>query len=55
MTFASIISAISGFMYSKLLIIILLAGGLYFTVRTRFVQFRFLGESIKVVLEKPDK
>ena len=55
MTFASIISAISGFMYSKLLIIILLAGGFYFTVRTRCVQFRFLGESIKVVLEKPDK
>ena len=42
-------------MYSKLLIIILLAGGLYFTVRTGFVQFRFLKESIKVVLEKPEK
>ena len=55
MSFASIISSISGFMYSKLLIIILLAGGLYFTVRTGFVQFRFLKESIKVVLEKPDK
>ena len=55
MSFASIIGAISGFMYSKLLIVILLAGGLYFTVRTRFVQFRFLGESIKVVLEKPAK
>ena len=55
MSFASIIGAISGFMYSKLLIVILLAGGLYFTVRTRCVQFRFLGESIKVVLEKPDK
>ena len=55
MSFASIIGAISGFMYSKLLIVILLAGGLYFTVRTRCVQFRFLTESIKVVLEKPDK
>ena len=55
MSFASIIGAISGFMYSKLLIVILLAGGLYFTVRTRCVQFRFLSESIKVVLEKPDK
>ena len=55
MSFPSIISAISGFMYSKLLIIILLAGGLYFTVRTGFVQFRFLKESIKVVLEKPEK
>ena len=55
MSFASIIGSISGFMYSKLLIVILLAGGLYFTVRTGFVQFRFLKESIKVVLEKPDQ
>ena len=53
--FASLIGSISGFMYSKLLIVILLAGGLYFTLRTRCVQFRFLKESIKVVLEKPDK
>ena len=55
MSFASIIGSISGFMYSKLLIIILLAGGLYFTIRTGFVQFRFFKESIKVVLEKPEK
>ena len=55
MSFASIVGAISGFMYSKLLIVILLVGGLYFTVRTGFVQFRFLKESIKVVLEKPEQ
>ena len=53
--FATLIGNISGFMYSKLLIIILIAGGLWFTIRTGFVQFRFLKESIKVVLEKPDK
>ena len=51
----AIIGAISGFMYSKLLIVLLLAGGLWFTVATKGVQFRMLGESIKVVMEKPEK
>ena len=47
-----LIENISNFMYSYLLIIMLLAVGLYFTIRTRFVQFRFLGESIRLVTEK---
>ena len=51
----SIIGDISGFMYSKLLIIMLLAVGLYFTVKCRFLQVRMFGESVKVVGEKPDK
>ena len=42
----------SNFMYSYLLIILLLAVGLYFTFRTRFVQLRMLGESIRLVTEK---
>ena len=53
--FAELIGTISGFMYSKLLIIILLAGGLWFTFRTKFVQFRMFGESVRVVMEKPEK
>lgn len=52
---AAIISSISGFMYGKLLIIMLLAVGLYFTVRTGFVQLRLFGESVRVVAEKPKK
>ena len=51
---AAIIGSISGFMYGKLLIIMLLAVGLYFTVRTGLVQFRLLGESIRLVSEKPE-
>ena len=42
----------SNFMYSYLLIILLLTVGLYFTFRTRFVQLRMLGESIRLVTEK---
>jgi len=41
-------------MYSYLLIVLLLAVGLYFTFRTKFVQFRLLGESVRLVTEKSD-
>lgn len=51
--FNEIISAISNAFYSYILIILLLAGGLYFTVRTRFAQFRLLGEQFRAVTEKP--
>lgn len=49
---STLIENISNFMYSYLLIIMLLAVGLYFTIRTKFVQFKFLGESIRLVTEK---
>jgi len=52
LTFADIIGKISGAMYSYILIILLLAVGLYFTFRSKFVQFRMLGESIRLVGEK---
>jgi AGCS family alanine or glycine:cation symporter len=32
---------------------VLILGGLYFTVRTGFVQLRLLKEAINVILEKP--
>ncbi len=47
------ISSITDVLYSYILIIILLLGGLYFTIRTRFAQFRLLKEQIKAVTEKP--
>ena len=50
-----IINEISNIMYSYLLILLLLAVGLYFTFRTKFIQFRMFAESIRVVGEKPDK
>ncbi len=48
-----IIASINDALYSYLLIIILIAGGIYFTFRTRFAQFRLLKEQIKAVTEKP--
>ena len=38
---------------SYVLIILLIGCGLYFTFRTRFAQFRLLGQQIKAVSEKP--
>lgn len=40
-------------MYSNLLIILLLLGGIYFTIRTRFVQFRMMKQAFKAIMEKP--
>lgn len=40
------------FLYSKFLIILLIVVGLYFTIRTKFVQLRLFPDSIKAVKEK---
>lgn len=48
-----IISEISNALYSYVLIVILIACGLYFTIRTGFAQFRLIGKQIKAVTEKP--
>ena len=49
-----IVSNISNALYSYILIIMLAVGGIYFTFRTRFAQFRLLGEQFRAVTEKPD-
>ena len=49
----SIISTINNALYSYVLIIVLVLGGLYFCIRTKFVQFRLLGEQFRAVMEKP--
>ena len=46
------LSNINNFLYSNILIALLVLCGLYFTFRTKFVQLRFLPESIKLMTEK---
>ncbi len=53
--FEEIISLINDALYSKILILVLVLGGLYFTCRTKFAQFRLFKEQIRAVTEKPDK
>lgn len=50
---SNIISAISSAMYDWILIIMLLAAGIYFTVASKFPQFRLFGKAIKYLKEKP--
>ena len=52
--FGRIVASVNDALYGWLLIAILVAGGLYFTVRTRFVQFRMFIEQIRLVTEKPE-
>lgn len=47
------ISSVSNALYSYILIILLIAGSIFFTIKTRFVQFRLFGEQLRAVTEKP--
>lgn len=51
--FENIVASINDALYSYILIIILVLGGLYFSLRTKFVQFRLLKEQFRAVTEKP--
>ncbi len=46
-------TSVNDALYGYILIILLVLGGLYFTFRTKFVQFRLLGEQFRAVTEKP--
>ena len=46
---------LDGVLYYPILVVVLVAAGLYFSFKTKFVQIRWFGESIKVIMEKPTK
>ncbi len=48
-----IVAAVSDALYSYILIILLVAGGIYFTIRTKFVPFRLFKEQLRAVMDKP--
>ena len=49
-----IIALVNQYLYDYILIILLVFGGLYFTLRTGFVQFRHIKQQFSALLEKPD-
>lgn len=55
MTFNDLLTKLNDFMYTYVLIIMLVGAGLYFTIRTKGVQFRLLKDGIKSMMEKTDK
>lgn len=48
-----LISNVNNALYSYILIILLVVGGIYFTIRTKFASFRLFGEQLRAVMEKP--
>lgn len=50
--FENLVGEINNFMYSYLLIYMLVGIGLYFTIRTGFVQFRMIPEMFRVITDK---
>lgn len=55
MTFNDILTKLNDVMYTYVLIIMLIGAGVYFTVRTRGVQFRLLKDGLKSMLDKAEK
>lgn len=50
----SVVLAISNVLYQPFIVpLLLVAGGLYFTIRLGLIQINLFGESFKVVMEKP--
>lgn len=49
-----LLTKLNDFMYTYVLIILLIGVGVYFTIRTRFVQLRLLKDGIKSMLEKSE-
>ncbi len=50
-----ILNGIDSVLYYPILLIILAAGGLYFTIRTRGVQIRLLPHALSLIMEAPDE
>ena len=55
MSMSQILTTMDDVLYYPILVIVLLAAGLFFTVRTRLIQFRWFRECIRVVMQKPRK
>ncbi len=49
-----LINTVNNALYSYILITVLVLGGLYFSIRTKCVQFRLIKEQFKAVIEKPE-
>lgn len=55
MSFNHMLTKLNNIMYTYLLIILLVGAGIYFTIRTKGVQFRLLKDGIKSMLEPSEK
>ena len=54
-SFEKILSVTNDFLYTNLLIVLLVGCGIYFSIRTKFVQFRLIPDALKSLVEKTGK
>lgn len=52
--FNNLLASLNDFLYSCILIFLLVAAGIYFSIRTKFVQFRLISDAIKALKEKAE-
>lgn len=52
--FNNLLASLNDFLYSYILIFLLVAAGIYFSIRTKFVQFRLISDAIKALKEKAE-
>ena len=53
--FDSVLNEVNTFLYSYLLIILLIGAGLFFTFKTKFIQFQLIPDMFKLLTEKAPK
>ena len=54
MDLATVLSKVDDVLYTWLLIYLLAGSGIYFSIRTRFVQIRRFRDALKCMMEKKD-
>ena len=54
MDFSAFINLLNGYVWSTPLVCLLLGGGLYFSIRTRFVQLRMMHEMVRLIFQPKD-
>ena len=52
--FNNLLASLNDFLSSYILIFLLVAAGIYFSIRTKFVQFRLISDAIKALKEKAE-
>ena len=55
MTFNDVLTKLNDIMYTYVLIIMLMGAGIYFTIKTKGVQFRLFGDGLKSLLQPKEK
>lgn len=50
----NVLDSLNGYLYTYILLVLLIGGSIYFTIKTRGVQFRLFGAAIKEMGEKTD-